>query len=878
MANILYKKLKRQYTDNGVSWIDMNVYKVGDVLEDPSNCQSENTKQCRWVELDLSEGYTCVGDSKYTLEVEECSTDGIIWTRTGNQREGVLVESGSSDCGYLSNDSLIGKCGEIPLNKRYRGNFNVQFLKKLDYDTNNFTYGDGHEEITVSPTDNSTTIKVENYLSEIFIEPIENVISVSNIPCSFIDGEIYGGNLGYFEGFNGIQYNVKSVSYVGIPYYLSEIHSPFGDYSEDTSFEVPNFFGINAESITIDPIYENDVETNEYTNINSVVLDLRKWDVRHLKYLQLNTDDRGKISNFNIASWKTNWLRTISVSKTTFPKDFVLDLSSFNVNKLTKFKIDVDYNGNKPTINLSNWKFNKSLMNDDRIHLQYGFSDDPIEEYGSIIMNNCDYYTIKCVKNNSSRFNIITNTSLTPKGTLSFETNTKTTVQVVLNETTKTFESSSKVFTIDISSVIDEPLYYLSINTYDIKRIISIPDTSQITEISIHGDYSGFDISNLDTRNMTDMGSMFRECSGLTSLNLSNWDTSNVTSMSYMFYRCRSLTSLDLSNWNTSNVTTMVNMFTNCTSLETLNLSGWDLTNVNDFDRMFGNNINLKKVIVSNQITENCVRCCLPNVEIENTNADEVCDDNIIIKSPYFIIQNLEVKSSDNGGSNHPTIKFKPYDDISNTLYNEHISTLGAKDASQIGLYEISSGNTNLFSLPLTIHNGISLKNVKYADFSKSIFNPKYGDFPIGGIDNTIKYLNLAPLNMDGVTSMNRAFLDYTLTSLDVSKLDTKNVTTMIQTFLGCTNLTTLDLSNWNTSKVTNMDGMFNSCESLTSLNISNFDTSKVTFYGDTFKNCTNLTSVTVANCSDTTKQFILNELNTYFTATLDGDTITVSH
>ena len=102
MANILYRKQKQQKSlDNGVTWIDTGEYRVGDIIENPSNCTSDNTKQCRWVELDASEGYYCDGYSKYTMQVEECTENGLIWTRTGNsQRGNTLIESNSTDCGY----------------------------------------------------------------------------------------------------------------------------------------------------------------------------------------------------------------------------------------------------------------------------------------------------------------------------------------------------------------------------------------------------------------------------------------------------------------------------------------------------------------------------------------------------------------------------------------------------------------------------------------------------------------------------------------------------------------------------------------------------------------------------------------------------------
>lgn len=56
---------------------------------------------------------------------------------------------------------------------------------------------------------------------------------------------------------------------------------------------------------------------------------------------------------------------------------------------------------------------------------------------------------------------------------------------------------------------------------------------------------------------------MFRNCSGLTSLDLSGFNTQNVTDMRGMFYNCSGLTTLDLSSFNTQNVTNMNLMFNN---------------------------------------------------------------------------------------------------------------------------------------------------------------------------------------------------------------------------------------------------------------------------------------------------------------------------
>ena len=66
--------------------------------------------------------------------------------------------------------------------------------------------------------------------------------------------------------------------------------------------------------------------------------------------------------------------------------------------------------------------------------------------------------------------------------------------------------------------------------------------------------------------------------------------------------------------------------------------------------------------------------------------------------------------------------------------------------------------------------------------------------------------------------------------------------------FRACTSLTSLDVSNLDTSKMTNMYQMFNCCSGLTSLDVSNFDMSNVTLIGAMFIGCSNLTAIKLFN------------------------------
>ena len=94
---------------------------------------------------------------------------------------------------------------------------------------------------------------------------------------------------------------------------------------------------------------------------------------------------------------------------------------------------------------------------------------------------------------------------------------------------------------------------------------------------------------------------------------------------------------------------------------------------------------------------------------------------------------------------------------------------------------------------------------------------------------NKITSIDLSALDTSEVTNMNGMFSRCSrLTSLDVSKFDTSKVTGMSNMFSGCSVLTSLDLSKFDTSNVVDMSFMFYNI-GLTNLDVSNFDTSKVT-------------------------------------------------
>ena len=113
---------------------------------------------------------------------------------------------------------------------------------------------------------------------------------------------------------------------------------------------------------------------------------------------------------------------------------------------------------------------------------------------------------------------------------------------------------------------------------------------------------------------------------------------------------------------------------------------------------------------------------------------------------------------------------------------------------------------------------------------------------------NKLTTIDLSNLDTSNVTDMSFMFGECSgLTSLDLSNFDTSNVTDMRYMFSDCSGLKSLDLSNFDTSNVRNMEWMFNSCSGLKSLDLSNFDTSNVRNMRRMFPHCS-LTSLDLSN------------------------------
>ena len=141
-----------------------------------------------------------------------------------------------------------------------------------------------------------------------------------------------------------------------------------------------------------------------------------------------------------------------------------------------------------------------------------------------------------------------------------------------------------------------------------------------------------------------------------------------------------------------------------------------------------------------------------------------------------------------------------------------------------------------------------AIKAIRVSESSEIVFLPADSSELFRGCEG-LTSINLNKFDTSNVTNMRDMFYSCEgLTNLDLSSFDTSNVTDMDCMFYYCNGLTNLDLSSFNTSNVTDMADMFRGCNSLTNLDLSSFDTSNVTDMGGMFDDCNSLTNLDLSS------------------------------
>ena len=129
---------------------------------------------------------------------------------------------------------------------------------------------------------------------------------------------------------------------------------------------------------------------------------------------------------------------------------------------------------------------------------------------------------------------------------------------------------------------------------------------------------TSLDVSHFDTRCVTDMSHMFQKCQELTSLDVSSFEVQNVLDMSYMFDGCRKLSCLDIPHFETTEVYNFQSMFKDCSSLAFIDLSSFSMENAYNLIQTFYGCTNLQTILCddiwdisnSSNMFYNCPRLC----------------------------------------------------------------------------------------------------------------------------------------------------------------------------------------------------------------------------------------------------------------------------
>ena len=174
---------------------------------------------------------------------------------------------------------------------------------------------------------------------------------------------------------------------------------------------------------------------------------------------------------------------------------------------------------------------------------------------------------------------------------------------------------------------------FTKLKTDNVENMFGLFENSKMTSLNL----SGF-----ETKKVTNMGNMFKDCIKLIEINFPNFKTDNVENMFGMFENS-SVTSLDLSSFETKKAINMGKMFKDCKFLSSLKLN-FNTENVENMSYMFSFCNNLISLNISMFNTKNCkdFSDIFENVTNMDIYIDSINCKNLFDEIPEtFIIHNI---------------------------------------------------------------------------------------------------------------------------------------------------------------------------------------------------------------------------------------------
>ena len=362
-------------------------------------------------------------------------------------------------------------------------------------------------------------------------------------------------------------------------------------------------------------------------------------------------------------------------------------------------------------------------------------------------------------------------------------------------------------------------------------------------------------LTDFKTGQVSNMESMFRYCSTLETLDVSSFNTENVTTMCGMFNHCSSLRSLDLSGFNTANVTDMSSMFKNCSSLRSLDLSSFNTRKVSDMQSMFLGCTNLESIDFSSFDTENMTSMIAmfnSCTKLETLDLSSFATPKMVTMSSAFEecvnLKTIYVTSAFT--TDKVTVDSWLFDGCVN-LPNFNSAKTG-KEMAHTGAGGYLTAATASWVRWDAPTGTLSFHRSGTKPVGDNIYELQYGnrqDWNAHAAEIK-KVIFKAGFRDETHTTCSNWFSGCTnLASIEgIENLNTSNVKYMNEMFGQCSNLETLDLSHFNTEKVGNMSNMFNGCTKLHDLNISSFNTENVTNMYGMFDGCSSLETLDLSH------------------------------
>lgn len=200
-------------------------------------------------------------------------------------------------------------------------------------------------------------------------------------------------------------------------------------------------------------------------------------------------------------------------------------------------------------------------------------------------------------------------------------------------------------------------------------------------------------------------------------------------------------------------------------------------------------------------------------------------------------------------GKNNSTLTIHPFYNINGKNYKTYITNL---------IFNFSNNKSGLSKIrKIIFENEICVDSDFYYTLNgKKVHNLLHCLFwsGSGGEDfSSLEEIDISGLNVQNITSVNCMFVTPRLKTIKgLSVFKNNHSITDFSFMFGCPSLTSLDVSSLNTENAVNLSAMFSECKQLQSLDLRNFDTSKAKKMEFMFQGCSKLKYIYVSDKWDT--------------------------